>query len=168
MAHDDHPHPHPLQPDHPEPQSRAQVLGLALNALLIKKGVYTADDLRRTMETIEMVTPETHGARVVARAWCDADFKAALLDDGYKAVKDMGLEPGYRRIDRAGEHARGSQRRRLHAVFVLSAHPLGPTAGLVQKQGIPCPRGLRAPRGIGRIRARDRRWARSPCARFKR
>ena len=95
MAHDDPMLPHPPQPDHPEPTTRSQVLPLALNALLIRKGIYTADDLRRTMETIEMVSPETHGARVVARAWTDPNFKAELLDDGYAAVKELGLDPGY-------------------------------------------------------------------------
>lgn len=95
MAHDDHGHRHPLQPDHPEPTTRSQILPLALNALLIRKGVYSGDDVRRTLETIEMVSPETHGARVVARAWTDSDFKTALLMDGYGAVKSMGLDAGY-------------------------------------------------------------------------
>ena len=91
----DHSHNHPLQADHAEPETRDQFLGLALNALLIEKGIYTADEIRSTIETIEMVSPETHGARVVAKAWADPDFKAALLEDGFAAVKNIGLDPGY-------------------------------------------------------------------------
>lgn len=90
-----HGHPHPPQPDAREPETRAQFVGVALNELLIEKGVYSADDMRRTAEKIEMVTPETHGARVCARAWADPAFKAALLDDAYAAVESLGLDPGY-------------------------------------------------------------------------
>ncbi|MEQ8664924.1 MAG: nitrile hydratase subunit alpha [Rhodospirillales bacterium] len=98
MAHDhshDNPHgPHPYQPDH-EPPSEVALRGLALNELLIEKGIYSADDMRRKIEQIEQVTPETHGARVVARAWVDPAFKARLMDNASGAVKDLGLDPGY-------------------------------------------------------------------------
>ena len=32
-----------------------------------------------------------NGARVVAKAWCDPDFRARLLSDGRAAVTDLGL-----------------------------------------------------------------------------
>jgi len=104
MPHDhDHPHehghnnphgPHPLQPDHPEP-SEVALRGLALNELLIGKGIYTAEEMRRKIEAIEQVTPETHGARVVARAWLDDDFRRSLQTDALDTVKSIGLDPGY-------------------------------------------------------------------------
>lgn len=98
MPHDTphgHPHePHPHQPDH-EPPSEVALRGLAVNELLIEKGLYTAGELRAQIERIEQVTPETHGARVVARAWTDPDFKARLMKNAFEAVKSMGLEPGY-------------------------------------------------------------------------
>ena len=91
--HDDgHSHP-PTRPDDPEPATYHQLLGVALNELLIEKGVYTADELRATIERIEQTTSAT-GARVVARAWLDADFKARLLADGAAAVAELGIEPG--------------------------------------------------------------------------
>jgi nitrile hydratase len=68
---------------------------MALNELLIEKGVYTAGDMRAMIEQLEAVSPETHGAKVVARAWVDPDFKAALLRDGAAAVASLGLDPGY-------------------------------------------------------------------------
>jgi len=97
MPHDHHdnPHgPHPYQADH-EPPSETALRGLAVSELLIEKGVYSAADIQRQIERIEQVSPETHGARVVARAWTDPAFKAALKDNAFDAVKSMGLEPGY-------------------------------------------------------------------------
>ena len=97
-AHDhahDHPHRHPPQPDHPEPASDYQLMGVALNELLIEKGVYTAAELRDRIADIESVEPETHGARVLAKAWADPDFKQLLLADGNAAITGLGLNPGY-------------------------------------------------------------------------
>ena len=34
----------------------------------------------------------THGARVVARAWVDSEFKQRLLADGVAACKEMGID----------------------------------------------------------------------------
>ena len=39
-----HTHRSPPQPDHPEPSSHYELLGVALNELLIEKGVYTAEE----------------------------------------------------------------------------------------------------------------------------
>ena len=70
----EHPHKHPPQPDHPEPSSHHELMGVALNELLIEKGVYTATELRHRIARIEAVEPATHGARVIARAWADPGF----------------------------------------------------------------------------------------------
>ncbi len=90
-----HPHKHPPQPDHLEPSSYHEVRGMALNELLIEKGVYTPSELRETIARIEAVEPSTHGARVIARAWLDAEFKSELLADGNAAVTKLGCDPGY-------------------------------------------------------------------------
>ena len=92
--HHDHDHPHPLQSDHPEPSSHYELMGVALNELLQEKGLYTADELRAQIEAIDAVDVQTHGARVIARAWLDQDFKSALLEDAYAAVQSMGLDAG--------------------------------------------------------------------------
>ena len=100
MTHDphhhdhDHDHPHPLQSDHPEPSSHYELMGIALNELLQEKGLYTAAELRAQIEAIDAVDVQTHGARVIARAWLDQDFKSALLEDAYAAVQSMGLDAG--------------------------------------------------------------------------
>lgn len=90
-----HPHRHPLQADHPEPGSYHELMGVALNELLLEKGVYTSDELRATIEAIENIDPATHGARVVARAWVDPAFRSFLLEDGMAAVSSLGLDPGF-------------------------------------------------------------------------
>ena len=87
MTHN-HSHP-PPQPDHPEPSSDYHFLGMALRELLIEKGVFTADEERRAMEAAESWSPAM-GARIVARAWTDPDFKARLLSDGRATAETLG------------------------------------------------------------------------------
>ena len=87
MAHD---HP-PPRPDDPEPGDYYRHLGTALRELLIEKGVFTADDERRAIEWMEQRSP-ADGARMVARAWVDADYKTRLLADGRAAAKELGVE----------------------------------------------------------------------------
>lgn len=89
MTHD-HTHP-PLQPDHPEPSSDYHFLGLALRELLIEKGIFTADEERSAIEATENWNP-ARGARIVARAWADPDFKARLLTNGRASAETMGAE----------------------------------------------------------------------------
>lgn len=62
----------------------------AIQTLLIEKGIVTADDIRRQEEALDAVSPAL-GARVVARAWVDAAFKARLLADAKAAVEELGI-----------------------------------------------------------------------------
>ena len=91
MSHD-HPHRHPPQADHAEPVSHYEWLGVALNELLMEKGLYTAQELREMMAEVEAVEPSTHGARVVAHAWVDEDFRVRLLKDANSAVEALGFD----------------------------------------------------------------------------
>jgi len=75
MAHDhehshghDHGQPHPFQPDLEEqPLTHYQVMTQAVGDLLIKKGVFSADELRAMLEAIDAKSPAA-GARMVAPA----------------------------------------------------------------------------------------------------
>ena len=91
MSHD-HPHRHPPHADHAEPVSHHEWLGVALNELLMEKGLYTAQELREMMAEVEAVEPSTHGARVVAHAWVDEDFRVRLLKDANTAVEALGFD----------------------------------------------------------------------------
>jgi len=70
-----------------------QLLGLALKELLIEKNIVTGEEIRQAIEGRDAITPAL-GAKVVARAWVDPDYKARLLKSGSDAVKELGIEPG--------------------------------------------------------------------------
>jgi nitrile hydratase len=90
---DGHSHdPGPFQPDEVV-HSYYQFLGLAIRDLLIEKGHFTADDVRKAIEHRDSVTP-VQGAQVVAKAWVDLDYKAHLLADANSAVKELGIDMG--------------------------------------------------------------------------
>jgi len=97
----DHPHahgeaahgadPHAPQGDHDDTLDYYRKLEIAVRELLIEKGVLSADEIRRTVESYESRTPEG-GARVVARAWVDPAFKALLLEDATRACESLGFD----------------------------------------------------------------------------
>ena len=84
-------HRHPRQADDPEPQSDYEFLGMALRELLIEQGIYSAEEERARIELLEAASPAT-GARIVARAWVDGDFRAALLSDPNGAIDSLGID----------------------------------------------------------------------------
>lgn len=91
---DHHHHPHPFQPDIEDaPLTHYQRLELAVGELLVEKGVFTADEFRRVVEDIDSRQP-ADGAKVVARAWVDPDFKARLLADTNAAATELGIDAG--------------------------------------------------------------------------
>lgn len=94
----DHPHsshpPHPYQPDiEDQPFEYYQIMAEAVGELLIEQGVFSAADLRKTIESIDARSP-ADGAKVVARAWLDPAFKEKLLDDGNAAASELGIDTG--------------------------------------------------------------------------
>ena len=91
MTHDEHDHDHaPIGPgDEPPAAARAR----ALEELLVSKGVITREDVRRGIDWLVSRTP-ADGARLVARAWVDPEFRARLLADARAAALELGLDPG--------------------------------------------------------------------------
>jgi len=86
--------------DHALPRDRLvppagyyEVMESALRELLLEKGIFTAEELNREVETMEARSPAT-GSRIVARAWVDPAYKARLLDNGAAAVAELGIAPG--------------------------------------------------------------------------
>jgi len=84
---------HPLQPDDVSPPGRYELMNLAMQELLIEKGVLTSEQIRRGLEVIDSWQP-SRGADVVARAWLEPEFKQRLLKDGSAAVADFGVDMG--------------------------------------------------------------------------
>jgi nitrile hydratase len=87
----DHGHdPHaPIQAK--EPEGYYPLLADAVRELLIEKGYFTADQHRAFIERIDARSPAL-GAKIIARAWTDPEFKQRLLDDGKKACAEMGVD----------------------------------------------------------------------------
>lgn len=67
------------------------ILETAIRELAIDKGLFSAEDHRRFMEWYDNIGP-TGGARLVARAWVDPEFKKRLLTDAVAACKEIGID----------------------------------------------------------------------------
>jgi nitrile hydratase len=92
-AHDGAPHRHPFQPDDPEPPLESRVLEEALRTLLIDKGVFSAADIQHAMEAMD-ARGESQGAKIVARAWADPDYRRRLVERPALALKAFGIDMG--------------------------------------------------------------------------
>ena len=93
----DHGHDHSPPPDQDGPLTYYQAMEGAVRELLIEKGIVTADEVRATIEAMDARSPAL-GARVVARAWSDPDYKARLLADGTAACQELGIDMGPTRL----------------------------------------------------------------------
>jgi thiocyanate hydrolase gamma subunit len=68
-----------------------EVLEIALRELAIEKGLFTAEDHRRYTEHVEQLGPAP-GARFVAKAWLDPEFKRLALEDAITACREVGID----------------------------------------------------------------------------
>jgi nitrile hydratase alpha subunit len=91
MSDHDHEHDHTPLGDGDEPPAAARAR--ALEALLVEKGVIAREDVREGIDWLVSRTP-ADGARVVARAWVDPDYRERLLADGREAAVELGIDPG--------------------------------------------------------------------------
>jgi nitrile hydratase len=95
----DHDHQHapashaPPRPDLDDTLTEWRAMEMAVRALLIEKGVVSAEEVRRQIEDMDARSP-AQGAKVVARAWSDPQFKRLLLSDGNAACEALGLDRG--------------------------------------------------------------------------
>ncbi len=92
MPHDDHDHPHALLP--PEPALRVK----ALETILTRKGLIDPTALDEIIDTYQNKIGPKNGARIIAKAWTDPEFKRALLEDATPVVAELGF------YGRQGEH----------------------------------------------------------------
>ncbi len=93
MSHDHEGHDHSPPPDQDGPLTHYQAMETAVRELLVEKGVVTADEVRAAIEAMDARSPAL-GAKIVARAWSDPDFKARLLADGSAACRELGIDMG--------------------------------------------------------------------------
>jgi nitrile hydratase alpha subunit len=90
MSDHDHDHDHTPITNGEEP---AAARARALEELLVEKGVIGREDVREGIDWLVSRSP-AGGARLVARAWVDPEFKERLLADAREAALELGLDPG--------------------------------------------------------------------------
>jgi nitrile hydratase len=78
----------------PEQEPYVALRTKALESLLIEKGLLTAEAVDAQISQYEQDIGPLNGARIVARAWVDADFRVRLLRDGTAAVAELGHTGG--------------------------------------------------------------------------
>jgi nitrile hydratase subunit alpha len=73
------------------PLSYFQLMEISLRELLVEKGIVTDAQVDAEVEDMRRRGPE-RGARVVAKAWTDPDYKKRLLSNGTAACEELGLD----------------------------------------------------------------------------
>ena len=93
--HDDHHHhhhDHSLLPEEPELRVKA------IETLLLNKGIINSDAVNELIDTYENKIGPRNGAKVVAKAWVDPEYKKRLLENATKAIEELSY------TGRQGEH----------------------------------------------------------------
>ena len=77
---------------HPErPASAAELRARALEALLAERGLVSTDAIDAVVTYYEQDVGPQNGARVVARAWVDDDYRERLLANPDEALDELGF-----------------------------------------------------------------------------
>ena len=66
----------------------------AIEALLLERGVLTEPEVQDKISYMEARSP-ANGAKLVARAWVDEDFRELLLSDGKAAASTLNMDPAH-------------------------------------------------------------------------
>src|SRR5271155_4598255 len=89
MATHDHDHDH-AEISHSARPQYYEIMETAIRELLVEKKMIAADEIRRQIEVLDSRTPAL-GAKVVARAWSDPEFKSRLLANGRRGCEELGI-----------------------------------------------------------------------------
>lgn len=84
--HDTHDH-HTHTPDPADPAIRTE----AIESLLVEAGLIDSARVDALIERYEHDLGPLNGARVVAKAWTDPDYRSRLLADGTAAIAELGF-----------------------------------------------------------------------------
>ena len=90
-ANHDHSHQHAHGPEQMSELSDMQLRVRALETILTEKGYVDPAALDRIVEACETQIGPHNGARIVARAWVDDEFKRRLLEDATAAANSLGF-----------------------------------------------------------------------------
>jgi nitrile hydratase len=136
--------------DDREASSAAKVR--ALEALLIEKGVIGSDSVDTVLKHFETMAGPFNGAKIVAHAWVDPEYKKRLVEDTPKAIAELALPLGMAGAE--GEHmAAVANDENVHNLIICtlcSCYPW-PVLGLPPywyKDPVFRARGVREPRAV--------------------
>jgi nitrile hydratase len=76
---------------HERPASEVELRARALEALLVERGLLSNVAIDAVVEHYERDVGPRHGARVAARAWVDPAYRERLLENGTKAIAELGF-----------------------------------------------------------------------------
>jgi nitrile hydratase subunit alpha len=76
--------------DHDHDHDELALRAAALEAVLVEKGLLSTDQIDAIVERYERDLGPQNGARVVARAWVDPEFRERLRADGAAAIRELG------------------------------------------------------------------------------
>ena len=76
---------------HPLPTTPVEDRVAALERVLVEQGIIDEASIDGVVEFFEASMGPLNGAKVVARAWTDPDYKARLLTDGTSAIAELGF-----------------------------------------------------------------------------
>jgi nitrile hydratase len=77
-----------------DPKSRVR----ALQSLLVEKGLLSHEAIDAAISAYEHDIGPQNGAKIVARAWVDDDFKERLLTDPVSAIGEFNFEMGSQHV----------------------------------------------------------------------
>lgn len=92
-----HDHTHEAERD-PNSDDKLEDRVRAVQSLLVEKGLLTTDAVESVISNYEEQIGPLNGARVVARAWDDPEYREWLLEDATGAVADFDFEVGEQRL----------------------------------------------------------------------
>jgi nitrile hydratase len=76
---------------HPEDLAPVEARIAAIEAVLVEKGILDVDAVDQIVAHFEENLGPMNGARVIARAWTDPEYKTRLLADGTAAIAELGF-----------------------------------------------------------------------------
>ena len=77
---------------HTHPPAEVEIKVKALESLLVEKGLVDPAALDELIDIYEHRVGPQNGAKVVARAWVDPDYRRRLLNNATEAIKEFGFE----------------------------------------------------------------------------
>jgi nitrile hydratase len=87
-SHHDHEHDHAHSHLPSDPELRVK----AIETLLLSKGLIDPNTLDELIDTYENNIGPQNGAKVVAKAWVDNDYKKRLLEDATSAIRELSYQ----------------------------------------------------------------------------